>query len=156
MKLSHLCIERPVLVMVLSILMVLVGGIAYLTLPVSEYPDIVPPTITVAADYPGVTAETAAATVATVLEQEINGVEDTLYMKSENTADGRTTIDVTFVAGTDIDQAQVLVQNRVTNAESLLPEPVVRRGVTVRQQSSSAVGVCVDVYVGDNDVLGQD
>ena len=137
MKLSHLCIERPVMAMVLSILVMLVGAIAYIVLPVTEYPDIVPPTITVTADYPGVTAETAGETVATPLEQRINGVEDMLYMKSENTADGQTTINVTFEAGTDIDQAQVLVQNRVTNATPSLPEPVVRRGVTVRQNSPS-------------------
>jgi len=135
MKIAHLSIERPVLAAVLSILIVLVGAIAYVALPVSQYPDIVPPTITVTASYPGVTSETAANTVATVLEQQINGVEDMLYMKSENTANGRTTIDITFRAGTDIDMAQVLVQNRVTNAEPSLPAPVVRRGVTVRQNS---------------------
>ncbi|MBQ0711651.1 MAG: multidrug efflux RND transporter permease subunit [Porticoccus sp.] len=135
MKLAHFFIERPIFAGVLSTLIVMVGGIAYLNLPVSQYPEIAPPSISVTASYPGATAEIAAATVATALEQQINGVENMLYMKSENTADGRTTMSVTFEQGTDIDIAQVLVQNRVALAEPFLPEEVQRQGVDVRKNS---------------------
>jgi len=135
MKLAHFFIERPIFAGVVSILIVMIGGIAYLNLPVSQYPEIAPPSISVTASYPGATAEIAAATVATALEQQINGVENMLYMKSENTADGRTSMSVTFEQGTDIDIAQVLVQNRVALAEPFLPEEVQRQGVNVRKNS---------------------
>lgn len=135
MKLSHFFIERPIFSGVLSILIVMVGAIAYLNLPISQYPEIAPPSISVSASYPGATSEIAAQTVATPLEEQINGVENMLYMKSENTADGRTSLTVTFKQGTDIDTAQVLVQNRVALAEPFLPEEVQRQGVNVRKNS---------------------
>ncbi|HET8726709.1 MAG TPA: multidrug efflux RND transporter permease subunit [Alphaproteobacteria bacterium] len=135
MKLSHFCIERPVFASVLSILIVLIGGFAYLTLPVAQYPEIAPPTVVVNATYPGANAETVADTVATPLEQEINGVENMLYMQSQATGDGSLQIRVTFALGTDLDDAQVLVQNRVAVAEARLPEEVRRLGVTVTKSS---------------------
>ena len=107
MKLSHFFIERPIFSGVLSILIVMVGFIAYLNLPVAQYPEIAPPSVSVSASYPGATAEIAAQTVATPLEEQINGVEGMLYMKSENTADGSTRLTATFKQGTDIDTAQV-------------------------------------------------
>lgn len=135
MKLSHFFIDRPIFSGVISILIVMVGFIAYLNLPVAQYPEIAPPSVSVSASYPGATAEIAAQTVATPLEEQINGVENMLYMKSENTADGSTRLTVTFKQGTDIDTAQVLVQNRVALAEPFLPEEVQRQGVNVRKNS---------------------
>lgn len=135
MKLAHFFIERPIFAGVVSILIVLVGVIAYRGLPIAQYPEIAPPSISVSASYPGATAEIAAETVATALEQQINGVENMLYMKSENTADGRTSLTVTFKQGTDLDIAQVLVQNRVALAEPFLPEEVQRQGIDVRKNS---------------------
>lgn len=135
MKFTHTFVERPILASVLSIVIVIVGALAYFALPVAQYPEIAPPTIQVAASYPGANAETVAKTVATPIEQEINGVQDMLYMKSENTADGRMALTITFKLGTDLDQAQVLVQNRVSIAEPRLPEEVRRIGVTVQKSS---------------------
>ncbi|MEX1201246.1 MAG: multidrug efflux RND transporter permease subunit [Methylophaga sp.] len=135
MRFTHFFVERPIFATVLSVLIVLVGSIAYFSLPISQYPEIAPPSISVTASYPGATAETAADTVATVLEQQINGVENMLYMKSENTADGRTSLNITFEQGTDLDIAQVLVQNRIAIAEPLLPEEVTRQGINVRKNS---------------------
>lgn len=135
MRFTHFFVERPIFATVLSVLIVLVGSIAYFSLPISQYPEIAPPSISVTASYPGATAETAADTVATVLEQQINGVENMLYMKSENTADGRTSLNITFEQGTDLDTAQVLVQNRIAIAEPLLPEEVTRQGINVRKNS---------------------
>ena len=111
----------------------LLGGIAYLTLPASQYPDVVPPTIVVRAAYPGASPEVIADTVATPIEQEVNGVEDMLYMSSQCTNDGPMTLTITFKLGTDLDKAQVLVQNRVAIAEPRLPEDVRRLGVTTHQ-----------------------
>jgi hydrophobe/amphiphile efflux-1 (HAE1) family protein len=135
MRFTHSFIDRPVLATVLSIVIVIVGAISYISLPVAQYPDIAPPTIQVTASYPGANAETVAKTVATPIEQQINGVRDMLYMKSENTGDGRMTLTVTFRLGTDLDDAQVLVQNRVAIAEPRLPEAVRRLGVTVQKSS---------------------
>jgi len=135
MRLSHLCIERPILASVVSILITLLGAIAYLTLPVAQYPEIAPPSIQIAATYPGASAEVVSDTVATPLEQEINGVEGMLYQRSESTGDGRLAITVVFASGTDLDVAQVLVQNRVSIAEPRLPEEVRRRGITVTKNS---------------------
>ena len=135
MKLIHTFVDRPILAGVISILIVLVGGVAFFNLPITQYPEIAPPSITVTAYYPGATAEIAADTVASVLEQQINGVEHMLYMKSENTANGQTSLTVTFKPGTDLDTAQVLVQNRVSLAEPLLPLEVQRLGVDVRKNS---------------------
>jgi len=120
---------------VLLILIVLLGLAAYVTLPVAQYPEIAPPTIQVTASYPGASAEVVSESVATPLEQEINGVDDMLYMISQATGDGQLSITVTFALGTDLDTAQVLVQNRVAIAEPRLPEDVRRVGVTVRKNS---------------------
>lgn len=135
MKIAHYFIERPISAVVLSVLIMLVGIIAYNNLPISQYPEIAPPSISVNATYPGATAEIAADTVASVLEQEINGVENMLYMKSENTANGATALTVTFKQGTDLDVAQVQVQNRVALAEPRLPEEVRRQGISVSKNS---------------------
>jgi HAE1 family hydrophobic/amphiphilic exporter-1 len=135
MRLSHLCIERPILASVVSILITLLGAIAYFALPVAQYPEIAPPSIQIAASYPGASAEVVADTVATPLEQEINGVEGMLYQRSESTGDGRLALTVVFASGTDLDVAQVLVQNRVSIAEPRLPEDVRRRGITVTKNS---------------------
>ncbi|WCL55304.1 efflux RND transporter permease subunit [Gimibacter soli] len=128
-------IDRPIFATVISILIVIVGAVSYIGLPVSQYPEVAPPTIQVVANYPGASAETVADTVATPIEQEINGVEGMLYMLSQATGDGLLTITVTFATGTDLDDAQVLVQNRVAIAEPRLPEEVRRLGVITRKNS---------------------
>ena len=135
MNLGRLSINQPVLAIVLSIVLLVVGAISYTTLPISEYPQIAPPTVVVTTQYPGASAQTVADTVATPIEQEINGVEDMLYLYSQSTSDGRLTITVTFKLGTDLDKAQVLVQNRVAIAQPRLPEEVQRAGVVTRKNS---------------------
>jgi HAE1 family hydrophobic/amphiphilic exporter-1 len=135
MKFSHTFIERPIFATVISLVIVIVGIIAYLSLPVAQYPEIAPPTIVVRASYPGADAKTVAATVATPIEQEINGVENMLYMSSYSTGDGRVAITVTFKLGTNLDTAQVLTQNRVAIATPRLPEEVRRLGVTTLKSS---------------------
>ncbi|PQO40599.1 AcrB/AcrD/AcrF family protein [Bremerella cremea] len=134
MSFPHFFIERPIFASVLSFLIVLVGGIVYYTLPVSQYPDVVPPTIVVRASYPGATPQVIADTVATPIEQEMNGVDDMMYMESSSSADGTMQLTVTFKLGTDLDDAQVLVQNRVAIAEPRLPEAVRQIGVTTSKQ----------------------
>ncbi len=134
MKFPHFFIERPIFATVLSILIVLVGGITYFLLPASQYPDVAPPTILVRASYPGATPQVIADTVATPIEQEMNGVDDMLYMESSSSADGTMQLTVTFKLGTDLDDAQVLVQNRVAIAETRLPETVRQIGVTTSKQ----------------------
>ncbi|MBV9078408.1 MAG: multidrug efflux RND transporter permease subunit, partial [Methylobacteriaceae bacterium] len=135
MGFSHSFIERPIFASVLSILIVLVGAIAYLSLPVAQYPEIAPPTIVVRASYPGADAKTVAATVATPLEQQINGVEDMIYMSSYSTGDGNLQLTVTFKLGTDLDKAQVLTQNRVAIATPRLPPETTRLGITTLKSS---------------------
>ncbi len=135
MKFAHFFVDRPVFASVLSIILVILGGLAFFNLPVAEYPDIAPPTIVVRATYPGANAETVAATVATPLEQEVNGVEDMIYMSSYSTGDGSMGLTITFKLGTDLDKAQVLVQNRVSIAVPRLPQEVQRLGVTTRKAS---------------------
>ena len=135
MNFSRFFVDRPIFAAVLSIVITLLGGLAYLGLPISQYPDVVPPTVVVSATYPGADAQTLAETVATPLEQEINGVENMLYMSSSSTSDGRMQITVTFKLGTDLDEAQVLVQNKVNAAVSRLPEEVRRLGVTAQKRS---------------------
>src|SRR5215510_8029076 len=135
MNLGRLSINQPILAMVLSIVLLIVGALAYTTLPVSEYPQVVPPTVVVTTQYPGATAQTVSDTVAAPIEQEINGVEDMLYLYSQATSNGNLTITVTFKLGTDLDKAQVLVQNRVAIAQPRLPEEVQRNGVVTRKNS---------------------
>ncbi|PCJ96621.1 MAG: hydrophobe/amphiphile efflux-1 family RND transporter [Zetaproteobacteria bacterium] len=135
MKFSHFFIDRPRFAMVVSCFIVIFGMLAYVALPVSQYPEIAPPQVQVIAVYPGASAETIAETVAIPLEQEINGVENMIYMSSQATNDGRMTLSITFRTGTDIDTAQVLVQNRVSAAEPRLPEAVRRLGVTTIKNS---------------------
>lgn len=132
---SQYFITRPVFAAVISILIMIVGLVAYGTLPSAQYPEVAPPTIVVTASYPGATPEVVAQTVAAPLEQEINGVEDMLYMESQCTADGNMTLTVTFQLGTDLDTAQVLVQNRVAIAEPRLPQVVRQIGLTTRKTS---------------------
>jgi hydrophobe/amphiphile efflux-1 (HAE1) family protein len=135
MNFSKVFIDRPIFASVLSILIVLVGSIAYQSLPIAQYPEVAPPTIVVRASYPGASPEVIAETVATPIEQEVNGVEDMLYMSSQSTTDGAMTLTITFKLGTDLDKAQVLVQNRVAIAEPKLPEDVRRLGVTTLKSS---------------------
>ena len=136
MRFAHFFVDRPIFASVLSIVLVLVGYVSYTRLPVAQYPDIAPPTITVRASYPGANAETVAATVATPIEQEVNGVENMLYMSSYATSDGNMTLTITFQPGTNLDQANVLVQNRVQTAQPRLPVEVRNLGVTTRKASS--------------------
>jgi len=133
MRLSRFFIDRPIFAAVIAVIITLVGAISYFFLPVSQYPEVVPPTVTITATYPGASAETVADTVANPIEQEINGVDGMLYLSSQSTGDGRVTITVTFEPGTDLDEAQVLVQNRVAIAEPRLPEEVRRLGIVTRK-----------------------
>ena len=141
MKSKNIFVDRPIMAGVISVLITLIGIVSYTRLPVAAYPEVAPPTIQVTASYPGASAEVVADTVATPLEQEINGVENMLYMLSQSTGDGRMTLTITFELGTDIDQAQVLVQNRVSIAEPRLPEDVRRLGVQTQQNSPSLMMV---------------
>jgi HAE1 family hydrophobic/amphiphilic exporter-1 len=134
---SKFFIERPVLSNVIAILMILIGGVALLNLAVAQYPDVVPPTVQVTTRYPGASAKTLVDTVALPIEQQVNGVEGMLYMQSYSGADGTYTLTVTFKIGTDLNFAQVLVQNRVSSALSQLPTSVQNQGVTVQKRSTS-------------------
>src|SRR5262249_5006042 len=157
-NISRFFIDRPIFAAVLSILTLILGGLAYGTLPVAQYPDVVPPTIVVQASYPGAPPEVIAQTVATPIEQEVNGVEDMLYMSSQSTTDGQMQLTITFKLGTDLDKAQVLTQNRVAIAEPRLPEDVRRLGVTTVKSSPDLLMVvhllCPDgrydqLYIGN-------
>jgi len=139
MRLSRFFITRPIFAAVLAIAITIVGAIAYFQLPVTQYPDIIPPTVVVSATYPGASAETVAETVAAPLEQEINGVENMLYQSSQSTADGRLSLSVTFKVGTNLDAAQMLVQNRVAAAVPRLPEEVQRLGVSTRKTAPNSL-----------------
>ncbi|MDF1823665.1 MAG: multidrug efflux RND transporter permease subunit [Verrucomicrobiales bacterium] len=132
-------IRRPIFAAVISIFIVVVGLVALVALPISRYPDLAPPTVQISAVYPGADAATVAETVATPIEQEVNGVEGMIYMQSVSANDGTMNLTVSFAPGTDLDTANVLTQNRVSIAEAKLPEEVARQGVTVKKQSTDVV-----------------
>ncbi len=134
---SKFFIERPVLANVLAILMILIGAVALYALPIAQYPDVVPPTVQVTTRYPGASARTLMDTVALPIEQQVNGVENMIYMQSMSASDGSYSLTVTFKIGTDLDAAQILVQNRVASALSSLPQPVQAQGVTVQKRSTA-------------------
>lgn len=134
-RLINFFIDRPIFASVLSILIVLVGSLALIKLPIAQYPEIAPPTVVVSATYPGANAKVVAETVATPIEQEVNGVEDMLYMSSQSTNSGTMALTITFKPGTNLDKAQVLVQNRVALADPKLPEEVRRQGISVKKRS---------------------
>jgi len=134
---SKFFIERPVLANVLAIVLVLIGGVALYTLPVSQYPNVVPPTVQVTTRYPGASAQTVVDTVALPIELQVNGVDKMIYMQSTSASDGTYTLTVTFEIGTDLDFAQVLVQNRVATALAQLPTAVQAQGVTVQKKSTA-------------------
>lgn len=136
---SRFFIDRPIFASVLSIMVTLAGGVALSTLPIAQYPDITPPTVEVSASYPGANAKVVAATVAAPIEQQVNGVENMMYMSSQCTNDGTYTLTITFEHGTNLNMAQVLVQNRVALAQPVLPDLVKRRGVAVKKKSPSVL-----------------
>ncbi len=135
MNFSKFFISRPIFAAVLSLLILIAGAISLFQLPISEYPEVVPPTVVVRANFPGANPKVIGETVASPLEQAITGVENMLYMSSQATADGKLTLTITFALGTDLDNAQVQVQNRVTRTEPKLPEEVTRIGITVDKAS---------------------
>ncbi|WP_395743406.1 efflux RND transporter permease subunit [Prosthecobacter sp.] len=135
MNFARFFVDRPIFAAVLSIVITMLGALAYVALPIAQYPEVIPPTVVVSATYPGADARTLAETVSTPLEQEINGVENMLYLSSSSTSDGKVQITVTFRLNTDLNEAQVLVQNRVNAAVSRLPEEVRRLGVNVNKRS---------------------
>jgi hydrophobe/amphiphile efflux-1 (HAE1) family protein len=148
MRISHFFIDRPIFASVLSIIFVILGAVAFVRLPIAQYPEIAPPTINVTGQYPGASAEVVAATVVAPIEEQINGVENMLYVSSNSTADGRFSIAVTFDLGTNLDIAQVQVQNRVGIAQPRLPAEVRNIGVTVTKASPDLMMV-VHLYSPD-------
>src|SRR5215213_8538911 len=136
---SRFFIDRPIFANVIAILTIIFGVVAITRLPIEQYPAITPPTVVVNGFYPGANAKVVADTVAAPIEQQVNGVENMMYMSSTSSADGSYALTITFNIGTDLNNAQVLVQNRVAIAEPSLPEEVRRQGVTVKQQSSAIV-----------------
>jgi hydrophobe/amphiphile efflux-1 (HAE1) family protein len=136
MNISRFFIDRPIFAIVIAVFITLIGAFAYPALPLAQYPEIAPPTISIRTAYAGASAETLAETVAAPIEQEVNGVEAMLYMTSSSTSDGAVNVTVAFEPGTDLDTAQVLIQNRVARAEPRLPEQVRQSGISVTKQST--------------------
>src|SRR5436190_23630644 len=136
---SRFFIDRPIFASVLSIVITLAGAISLFTLPITQYPEITPPTVEVSAVYPGANARVVADTVAAPIEQQVNGVEGMMYMASQCANDGSYALTVTFQPGTDLNIAQVLVQNRVSLAEPILPDLVKRRGISVKKKSPNVL-----------------
>ena len=139
---SKFFIDRPIFATVLAILMVFAGLLTIKSLPVAQYPDITPPTVSVMASYPGANAQTVARTVGVPIEEQVNGVENMLYMSSNSGSDGSYMLTITFELGTDIDQAAINVQNRLSQAEASLPEPVKEQGLSVNKESTNIVLFC--------------
>src|SRR5437868_5260397 len=146
--LSKFFIERPIFANVIAIMTMLVGVVTLLGLPVEQYPKITPPTVQVVTNYPGANAQVLSDTVASPIEQEVNGVEGMLYMSSTCSSSGTYTLTVTFEVGTDLDKAQVLIKNRVAIAEPRLPQEVQRQGITAKKQSTSIILV-IGLYSPD-------
>src|SRR5712692_10376673 len=146
---SRFFINRPIFASVLSIIITLAGGVAVFSLPIAQYPEITPPTVEVSAIYPGANAQVVADTVAAPIEQQVNGVENMMYMSSQCTNDGSYNLTVTFQNGVDLNMAQVLVQNRVSLAQPILPDLVKRRGVTVKKKSPSVLMI-VNLFSPDD------
>src|ERR1700729_1176471 len=148
MRISHFFIDRPIFAAVISVIITILGAVSFLRLPIAQYPEIAPPLISVTGQYPGASAEVVASTVVTPIEQQINGVENIIYIASNSTADGRFSIAVSFELGTNLDIAQVQVQNRVAIANPRLPADVRNIGVTV-QKSSPDLMMVVHLYSPD-------
>src|SRR3981189_3063547 len=148
MRFSHFFTDRPIFASVVSIVFVILGAVAFFRLPIAQYPEIAPPIINVTGQYPGASADVVASTVVAPIEEQINGVENMLYVSSNSTADGRFTIAVTFDLGTNLDIAQVQVQNRVAIAQPRLPADVRNIGVTVTKASPDLMMV-VHLYSPD-------
>src|SRR5258705_11241371 len=148
MRISHFFIDRPIFAAVISVVFVIVGAVSFFRLPIAQYPEIAPPVINVTGQYPGASAEVVASTVASPIEDQINGVENMIYMSSNSTSDGKFTIAVSFELGTNLDIAQVQVQNRVAIAQPRLPVDVRNIGVTVNKASPDLMMV-VHIYSPD-------
>ncbi|MBA2112907.1 efflux RND transporter permease subunit [Bremerella alba] len=152
--LARFFIDRPIFAWVISIIIVLAGSICVWLLPIAQYPEIAPPTVSVTCQYPGASAEVVAETVAAPIEQQVVGVEDALYMSSQSASDGSYTLTVTFALGTDLDMAQVLVQNRVAQATPLLPDVVKATGVTTQKKSPNIL-LAVNLFSADDPETGE-
>src|SRR5438067_12822850 len=136
---SRFFINRPIFASVLSIVITLAGSIALFTLPVAQYPEIAPPTVEVSASYPGANAQVVADTVAAPIEEQVNGVEGMMYMSSQSTNDGNYTLTITFKPGSDLNISQVLVQQRLAQANPILPPLVQKRSVAPRKKTSNVL-----------------
>src|ERR1700726_2542442 len=152
--LARFFIDRPVLAWVISIVIILLGGLAAALLPIAEYPEITPPNVRVTANYPGANCQVVADTVAAPIEQQVVGVEGMLYMSSASNNDGSYTLDVTFALGTDVNMDQVLVQNRVAIATPTLPDVVKAVGVTTKKRTPDILFV-INLYSDNNPETGQ-
>src|SRR3954463_1963800 len=136
---SRFFIDRPIFATVLSVVITLAGALAIAPLPVTQYPEIAPPTVEISTTYPGANAQVVVDTVAAPIEQQVNGVEGMMYMSSQSTNDGAYTLTITFEPGTDLNLAQVMVQNRESLAEPILPDLVKRRGISVKKKSPNVL-----------------